>query len=183
VEWPTLLALAVSLAMDATAVAAARGLAAPQVSLSLAAWVGLWFGGAQGVMPLLGGLLGEHLGPHLAYQHVISAAVLAGIGVKMIWDARQGEQTLPPNAALFAVRTMLVLAIATSVDAFAVGIMLPWLGANLLVSALVIGVVTALLSALGLLLGRRLGALLGSRLDALGGVMLLLLAARTLWNG
>ncbi|MET0285547.1 MAG: manganese efflux pump, partial [Polyangiales bacterium] len=88
-----------------------------------------------------------------------------------------------PTAAgrdLFALKVLLVLAIATSIDAFAVGLTLPMLGAPLLPSVLTIGIVTALLSGAGVLLGRRFGSMLGKRLDVFGGVVLIALGLKIL---
>lgn len=176
-----ILALAVGLAMDATAVAAARGLAAPHVRLRHAVLVGGLFGGAQALMPFLGWWLGSRVGSAIAaWDHWVAAALLAGIGGKMLWEARgQGEEG-PAPADPLALRTLLVLAVATSIDAFAAGITLPMLGAPLALSLATIGLVTFALSAAGLLAGRRLGARVGRRLDALGGVVLLVLAVRVL---
>ena len=172
------LALALALAMDATAVAGARGLAAPVVRPRDALLVGLLFGGAQALMPALGWLLGDRLGPWVAdWDHWVAFVLLAGIGAKMLWEARQPAAAAEGGLQL---RVLLVLALATSVDAFAAGITLPMIGAPLLLSLVTIGVTTALLSAGALLLGRRFGARWGRRLDALGGVALILLGVKIL---
>lgn len=183
----TLFLLALGLAMDATAVAAARGLAVTRFEPKQLLAVALWFGGAQGLMPVLGARLGILLGPHFAaYHHWISALVLWLIGLKMVFDAFRGgpeDDHVTSDAALFAPRTMLLLALATSLDAFAVGVTLPMLDVSVLHAALMIGGVTALASALGLLMGRRFGALLGKRLDIAGGAVLLLLGVKILLAG
>jgi manganese efflux pump family protein len=169
-------ALAVGLAMDATAVAAARGLAAPAVRLRHGIIVGLAFGGAQGLMPLAGWLVGSRLGPLVAaWDHWIAFALLTGLGAKMLWEAR-GSRVVKDDAGRgnpFGFRPLALLAIATSIDAFAVGITLPMLGAPLLLSLVTIGVVTALLSGSAVFIGRRLGSRLGRRLDAAGGLVLI----------
>ena len=172
----SIFALALGLAMDATAVAAARGLAAPAVRLRHGIIVGLAFGGAQGLMPLVGWLVGSRLGPLIsAWDHWIAFALLTGIGAKMLWEAR-GSRVERHDAVRgnpFGFRPMLVLAIATSIDAFAVGVTLPMLGAPLVVSIVVIGVVTAVLSGSAVFLGRRFGSRLGRRLDVAGGLVLI----------
>jgi manganese efflux pump family protein len=176
-SFASLLVLALGLAMDAAAVSAARGMATTTLRLRDALVVGLTFGGFQGVMPILGWLLGSWIGPSVAgWDHWIAFVLLTGIGVKMLLEARAAPEARP----LFGARVMLLLGVATSIDAFAAGITLPMLGAPLLASALVIGVATALLSAAGLVAGRRLGAMFGRRLDALGGVALILLGAKVL---
>lgn len=175
--------LAIGLAMDATAVAGARGMAAREIGPRHALLVAAFFGGFQALMPLLGWLVGATIGAWVeAWDHWIVFALLAGIGAKMLWEARSGGEEEAPASGedLFAPRVMLVLAIATSVDAFAAGITLPMIGAPLAVSLATIGLTTAALSALGLYAGRRFGAALGKRLDVLGGLVLIALGVRTL---
>jgi putative Mn2+ efflux pump MntP len=182
VRFGSILLLAVGLAMDATAVAAARGLAAPRIERRHVLLVALFFGGFQALMPLLGWLLGSRIGPLVqAWDHWIAFVLLGGIGAKMLWEARGGGDEVEGAAGdLFALRVMLVLAIATSIDAFAVGVTLPMLGAPLALSLATIGVTTAVLSVIGLFLGRRFGAMLGRGLDAFGGLVLIGLGAKIL---
>ena len=178
-----ILALALGLAMDATAVAAARGLAVPRILPRHVVLVATLFGGFQALMPLLGWLLGSAIGPTVqAWDHWIAFALLVAIGGKMLWEARgsSSEDSAAPTGDPFGWRVMLVLAIATSIDAFAVGITLPMLGAPLLLSLATIGVTTAVLSAAGLYAGRRFGALLGPRLDVVGGLVLIALGVKIL---
>ncbi len=178
----TLLALAVGLAMDATAVSAARGLAADRIEVRHVIVVAIAFGGFQALMPALGWALGAQLGPPFeAWGHWIAFGILAGIGGKMLWDSREhAEDTTHEHPDLFGTKVMLVLAIATSIDAFAAGISLPMLGLPLLASVVVIGVVTALSSTAGLFAGRHLGAISGKRLDAAGGLVLIGIGAKIL---
>lgn len=181
-SFPQILLLAVGLAMDATAVAAARGcvsVARPRPNEVLE--IALAFGFAQGVMPWLGALLGARIGGLVAaFDHWIAFGVLGAIGAKMLYEALTANEDEPQAAATLSARVLLALAIATSIDAFAVGLTLPLLGAPLLLSTLTIGVVTALLSGAGVLLGRRFGAALGKRLDAFGGGVLIALGCKIL---
>lgn len=135
-------------------------------------------------MPLLGWFLGEAVGPLVGdWDHWIAFGLLGAIGGKMLWDARVGTASDPAadrGEDLFGTRVMLLLAIATSIDAFAVGISLPMLGAPMLFSLTSIGVVTAILSALGIMVGMRFGGFLGQRLDILGGVVLIVLGTKIL---
>jgi putative Mn2+ efflux pump MntP len=178
----SILLLAAGLAMDAAAVSAARGLATPAVRARHALLVAAFFGGFQTLMPLLGWLLGRQLGPLVeTWDHWLAFVLLAGIGAKMLWEARSdGEEASRQPGDLFGLRVMLVLAIATSIDALAVGIMLPMLDAPLGLSLVTIGVTTAILSVAGLFAGRRFGALLGRRLDAVGGFVLIGLGVKML---
>ena len=170
-----ILLLALGLAMDAMAVSAARGLAVPVVRARHVVLVALFFGGFQVLMPLLGWLLGARVGPWVqTWDHWIAFALLAFIGVKMIREARGNEEETPKNTIdHFALKTMLGLAVATSIDALAVGFTLPMLNAPFALSLATIGITTALLSALGLFAGRRFGSMLGKRLDVAGGLVLI----------
>ena len=173
--------LSLGLAMDATAVAASRGMATPKILPRHVLVVALLFGGFQGLMPLLGWVIGAQLGPTVqAWDHWIAFVLLAGIGGKMLWEARSEKDQEAPPTDLYGWKVMLLLAVATSIDALAVGVTLPMLDAPLLLSILTIGVTTAVLSALGLFAGRRFGALLGKRLDVAGGVMLIGLGVKIL---
>jgi manganese efflux pump family protein len=178
----SILLLAFGLSMDATAVAAARGLSVKRIGFRHVAIVATFFGGFQALMPLLGWLLGSHVGKWFtAWDHWVIFALLAGIGGKMLWEAfHHAEQPKLSDAEAFGLKVMLLLAIATSIDAFAAGVALPLLNAPLGVSLLAIGLTTAALSATGLVVGHRFGAALGSRLDALGGLILIGLGTKTL---
>lgn len=182
-NFAAILLLSLGLAMDATAVAAARGLAARDLRARHALLVALYFGGFQALMPVVGWLIGRRLGPLVqAWDHWIAFVLLSGIGGKMLWEARGAPDDDAPrdDGALFAHRVMVVLAVATSIDALSVGVMLPMLRAPLVTTVVTIGVTTALLSAAGLYAGRRFGAALGKRLDVMGGLVLIGLGVKIL---
>lgn len=180
----SLIVLATGLAMDAAAVSATCGLAAPSLRIRHFATVALFFGGFQALMPLLGFLLGREIGAAVeAWDHWIAFVLLGGIGVKMIYEAvgsGPAGQEVRSEQDVFGLRKMSILAIATSIDAFAVGVTLPMLDAPLVRSLTTIGVVTAVWSALGLVIGRHFGARVGKRLDAFGGVVLVLFGTKIL---
>ncbi|WP_437958773.1 manganese efflux pump MntP family protein [Sorangium sp. So ce119] len=178
-----ILLLALGLAMDATAVSAARGLAVPEIRARHVALVAGFFGGFQALMPLIGWLLGARVGPLVqAWDHWIAFGLLGAIGGKMLWEARASADDKDDDAPkdLFALKVMFVLAVATSIDALAIGFTLPMLNAPLALSLVTIGITTAVLSAIGLYAGRRFGAMLGKRLDAAGGVVLIGLGVKIL---
>jgi manganese efflux pump family protein len=179
----SILLLAFGLSMDAAAVSAARGLAVPKILPRHVFSVALFFGGFQALMPLLGWLIGKQLGDLVqAWDHWLAFGLLGGIGGKMLWEAfsASDEREEAKAADPFALRLMLVLAVATSIDALAVGVTLPVLRAPVLLSVVTIGVTTALLSILGLFAGRRFGELLGRRLDIAGGLVLIGLGVKIL---
>jgi putative Mn2+ efflux pump MntP len=181
-KFGAILALSVGLAMDATAVSAARGMAVPRVRPRHVAQVALYFGGFQALMPVIGWLVGSRIGPLVeAWDHWIAFVLLVGIGAKMLWESRQSKAaTARTDDDLFGVRVMLLLAVATSLDALAVGVTLPMLDAPLGLSIATIGITTAILCAVGLLVGRRAGAMFGRRLEALGGLVLIGIGAMIL---
>ncbi len=178
----SILALALGLAMDATAVSATRGLATPRILPRHVVLVMTFFGGFQALMPVLGWAVGSRLGPIVqAWDHWIAFVHLAGIGGKMIWEGRgDADEPAPEQRDPYSLRVMVVLAVATSIDALAVGITLPMLNAPLLLSIATIGVTTAVLSAVGLYAGQRFGSKLGRRLDLVGGLVLIGLGTKIL---
>lgn len=182
-KFGAILALSVGLAMDAAAVSAARGMAVPAVRPRHALLVALFFGGFQALMPVVGWVIGARIGPLVeAWDHWIAFVLLGAIGAKMLWEARGSKEKAPPRseAELFGLRIMLALAVATSIDALAVGITLPMLEAPFALSVTTIGVTTAVLCVAGLVLGRRAGAMLGKRLDVAGGLILIGLGVKIL---
>lgn len=184
VSFSAILLLAIGLAMDAMAVAATRGLATPNVRPRHVILVASFFGGSQALMPLLGWAIGIRVGPLVqAWDHWIAFLVLGAIGGKMLWEAR-GEKGAPDRIEgdPFGIRIMSLLALATSIDALAAGITLPMMNAPLLTSVLTIGITTAVMSALGLFAGRRFGTALGNRLDVVGGVVLIGLGLKILFE-
>ena len=181
----SILLLSLGLAMDATAVSVARGFSAQSIRVRDVSKTAVMFGGFQAAMPLLGWLLGDALGSLVAaWTHWIAFTVLIALGGKMLWDARSERESDDGRAVrpqqVFATGALVLLAVATSVDALAVGVTLPMLGAPLLFSLVSIGVVAAVSSAMGVIVGHRLGARFVGSLDAVGGLVLVLLGAKIL---
>lgn len=177
-----LVVLAFGLAMDATAVAAARGVGLRRVRPRHLLLVAGFFGGFQALMPLVGWAIGSRVGRYVeAWDHWLVLLLLGGIGGRMLWESRgDGNDEPPPSESrAFGLRVMCLLAIATSIDALAAGFTLPLLGAPVLTAVATIGVTTALLSALGLVAGQRVGAAFAGKLEALGGVVLIGLGIKT----
>lgn len=167
--------LAFGLAMDATAVAAARGLARRGREIVI---LPLLFGLFQGGMAALGWGLGAWGGKYVeAYDHWIAFVLLVAIGGKMLWEAWRGEEAKEGEAGL---GIYLILALATSIDAAAAGITLPLMSVSPLIAIVLIGTITAACSALGYVAGRALGAHLGNKLEILGGLVLIGLGVRVL---
>ncbi len=171
--------LAVGLSMDALAVALCKGLALGKIAPGRALLVGLWFGGFQGLMPLLGWLLGAGFTGYItAIDHWAAFLLLGWLGCNMLRSARTGGAD-SANTSL-SPRVMLPLAVATSIDALAVGITFAFLEVAILPSAGLIALTTLLLSALGVALGSLCGQKLQARAEALGGCILILLGTKIL---
>lgn len=177
-----LLLLAVGLSMDAFAVSVCKGLAMEKITLRKAALVGLWFGGFQALMPLLGWGLGTRFAEYIAtVDHWVAFALLALIGLNMIREALSGETESADDSLAF--RAMLVLAVATSIDALAVGVTFAFLHVNIWQSILSIGVVTFLLSMAGVKVGNVFGVRYKAKAELAGGGILVLLGLKILLEG
>ncbi len=173
--------LSCALAADAFAVSLCKGFSVKKVEIKHCAIVGLYFGGFQALMPALGYTFGALMSGFVEqYDHFIAFGLLAFIGVKMILDSRK-PQSCAENSAEFGAKAMLPLAIATSIDAFAVGVSLAMEGSgNFVISALTIGVITAILSVVALKIGNRFGLFLGNKAALIGGVILIFIGTKIL---
>ena len=171
--------LAVGLSMDAFAVATCKGLAMERISVKNVCLVGLWFGGFQALMPALGCLLGTMFAEYIvAVDHWVAFILLAIIGGNMIREALSGEEEESDGS--LDVRTMLLLAVATSIDALAVGVNFAFLEVHVGFAVLFIGVTTFVLSCIGVKVGSVFGTRYKARAEIAGGVILVLLGARIL---
>lgn len=165
-----LIILAIGLAMDAFAVSICKGLSLPKMDWKKAVIAGLYFGGFQALMPLLGYLAGERF-DHLisSIDHWIAFGLLLIIGGKMIIESFEKDKKLD---ASFGFRSMIVLAIATSIDALAVGITFAFLQTNIWIAITHIGIITFIFSAAGVKIGNAFGSKWGSKAEFVGGVIL-----------
>ena len=174
------LLIAVGLSMDAFAVAICKGLSGGKVRLGRALIVGLWFGGFQALMPLLGYLAGAQFKDAIAaYDHWIAFGLLILIGGNMIREAVFDKDEPETDSAL-SFRSMLVLAVATSIDALAVGVTFAFLDVNIWTSVALIGVTTCILSMIGVKVGSVFGAKYEKKAEFIGGVILILLGVKIL---
>ena len=174
-----LLLLACGLSMDAFAVAVCKGLALPKLSVKHMLIVGAWFGGFQALMPLLGYLLGNTFRQYIeSIDHWVAFVLLVFIGVNMIREAFSGEEEEADASLQW--KTMLVMAVATSIDALAVGVTFAFLQVQIWVAVIAIGVTTFCLSAIGVRVGNVFGAKYRGKAECLGGVILILLGLKIL---
>ena len=184
-----LLLIAVGLSMDAFAVSVCKGLSLRKVQWRHMITAGLWFGVFQAAMPLLGYLLGINFRSFIeSIDHWIAFTLLALIGFNMIREAlseddeddENGEKDGDEKNASFGYKVMLPLAVATSIDAFAVGITFSFLNVSILPAVLTIGATTFLFSAAGVIIGNVFGTRFRSKAEIAGGIVLILIGLKIL---
>ena len=174
--------LAVGLAMDAFAVSICKGLTLKRADLPSMAKCGAWFGGFQALMPLIGFLLGSLFARAIqAVDHWVAFGLLFLIGANMLKEAFSSCDCANEKNADFSVKTMFTMAVATSIDAMAVGVSLAMTeGVNIYIAILLIGVVTCILSALGVKIGSVFGGRFEKKAQIAGGAILILLGTKIL---
>lgn len=177
-----LLLIAVGLSMDAFAVSVCKGLATQQLRWRHYLIIGAWFGGFQALMPSIGYLLGSTFESYItAVDHWVAFFLLCLIGGSMVKEALSKDGEAEADNGSFAFRNMLLLAIATSIDALAVGITFALLpGVNIAAAVSFIGATTFLLSAAGLKAGNVFGLRYKSRAELTGGIILILMGGKIL---
>lgn len=175
-----LFVLAVGLSMDAFAVSICKGLAMEKCEFKKAAVCGIWFGGFQALMPLIGYFLGYQFRTYItAFDHWIAFILLSIIGFNMIRESFSEEEEDADDS--LGVKTMFLMAIATSIDALAVGVTFAFLpNTNIVAAVSFIGVITFFLSTLGAKLGNIFGAKYKGKAELAGGIILILLGVRIL---
>ena len=175
-----LLFLAVGLSMDAFAVSICKGLSVKKAGLKQMATCGIWFGGFQALMPLIGFFLGALFYDAISsFDHWVAFGLLALIGINMLREALSKDEEEANDD--MSIKTMFVMAVATSIDALAVGISLAMAGdVNIWVAIACIGVITFLMSGLGVKIGNVFGAKFEKKAEAAGGVILILLGLKIL---
>ena len=175
-----LLIIAVGLAMDAFAVSICKGLSVCKVRPKNALSVALWFGGFQALMPVLGYFLGVTFAGFVStVDHWVAFILLGIIGINMVKESFDKDESCEVNPD-FTFRTMLSMAVATSIDAFAVGVSFAFLNVNIWTAVLMIGVVTGALSAGGIYLGNIFGSRYKSKAEFVGGFILIAMGLKIL---
>ena len=177
--------LAVGLSMDAFAVSICKGLSVEKTSVRHMCIAGLWFGGFQALMPFIGYTLGSAFTEYIvAVDHWIAFGLLALIGGNMIKEALDGEDNCDscgesgPNP--FGMKTMFLMAVATSIDALAVGVTFAFLRVDILWAVIFIGITTFFFSAIGIKIGSIFGSKFKSRAELAGGLILICLGTKIL---
>ncbi len=179
--WAELVLIALGLSMDAFAVSLGKGMCMDRLRPRSALLIAMFFGGFQALMPLLGWLLGSQFEQYItAVDHWIAFGLLGFIGGKMIYDVWKANRE--PDTCDFdlRLRELLLLAVATSIDALAVGITFSFLRIAILPAASLIGSITFAVSFAGVFIGSKFGTKLKSKAEFLGGAVLILIGAKIL---
>ncbi len=172
--------IAVALSMDAFAVAICEGLSLKKMSYRHAAIIGFFFGGFQALMPLIGYFAGVQFKSQISsIDHWIAFALLAGIGIKMIGESRKSH---PVPESTFNLKGILLLSVATSIDALAVGVSFAFLQVNIVPAIAFIGVITFIFSFIGVRIGNLFGNKFQSKAEMAGGIILIAMGLKILLN-
>lgn len=176
-----LILIAISLSMDAFAVSICKGLSVRKVSFRHALICGVWFGGFQGLMPALGYFLGDRFSTLLTrFGPWVAFILLTIIGANMVKESFGEDESLDDD---YSPKAMLPLAVATSIDAFAVGVGLAAVQVQILPAVTLIGCITCVLSGIGVKVGAIFGDKYRAPAERLGGIVLILIGLKTLLSG
>ena len=176
----TIIIIAVGLAMDAFAVSIVSGSACKQLKVKHAFRIAVFFGGFQALMPLIGALAGLSLKEYIAnYDHWMAFGLLSAVGGKMVYESfkiKPAKENFDPSNIFI----LLVLSVATSIDALAIGVTLPLITSSIAAAVIIIGLVTFALSYLGVFIGKKFGHFFESKIEAIGGLVLIALGLKIL---
>lgn len=179
--WIELFLIGVGLSMDAFAVAVCKGLAMRRINYRNTLIIALFFGGFQALMPAIGWMLGSQFEQYIvSVDHWIAFGLLAFIGGKMIWDVIKGEEENEAQEDRLDLRELLLMAIATSIDALAVGITFAFLSVKIAGAVSLIGITTFVISCIGVFMGNRFGARYKDKAALAGGIILILIGLKIL---
>lgn len=176
--------IAVGLSMDAFAVSICKGLSLGKIKPKHMCIAGLWFGGFQALMPAIGYFLGSFFADMVTkYAHWVAFILLAFIGGNMIKESFEKDECENCGDAAMDVKTMFLLAIATSIDAMAVGVSFAFLKVEIVPAVTFIGIITFVCSGVGVKIGSIFGSKYKSKAELAGGIVLIIMGLKTLLDG
>jgi len=180
----SLILIAIALSMDAFSVSLTEGFRLKKnIAFYQILLIGLFFGGFQAIMPFLGWIAGEQVKFIVAtFAPIVAFVLLVAIGTKMIYDSIKVIEKRQNQSNVFSHKKLLILAIATSIDAFAIGVSFSFLKTDILLPMVIIGIVTFAFSELGVYLGKAIGHKFGDKFEIVGGVILILLGFKILFG-
>jgi len=175
--------IAVGLSMDAFAVSICKGLSLGRISVRHMFTAGAWFGGFQALMPAIGFFLGRFFTDYITrFDHWVAFILLSFIGINMIKEAKSEDEAEDADSAMDA-KTMFMLAVATSIDALAVGVSFAFLSVNIVWAVIFIGITTFVFSSAGIKIGSIFGTKYKSKAEFFGGAVLVLIGLKILLEG
>lgn len=178
-EFSEIFFIGIGLAMDAFAVAICKGLSMKKINWKYAIIIAVYFGAFQAIMPILGYLIGSTFsGLVEVIDHWVAFILLTFIGINMIKESRNNE--LDKRNDKIDLKTMLVLSIATSIDALAVGVTFAFFKIKILIAISIIGVITLLISLIGVVMGNKFGDKLQNKAELTGGIILIVIGLKIL---
>jgi len=178
----TIVLIAFGLSMDAFAVSVTNGIMLKQVKLREPLKVGFFFGAFQAIMPLIGWLVGIKFQKYItSFDHWIAFLLLSFIGGKMLYESiKSGDKNEGEEDFSLENKTLLLLAIATSIDALVVGVSFAFLNVSIYESIFIIGIITFIICFIGVLIGKKCGALLKNNAEIIGGIVLIIIGLKIL---
>lgn len=185
-DFYSILLISIALAMDAFSVSITKGFSVKNLKKSQILAIGLFFGGFQAFMPVLGWIAGEQIRDIVStIAPIIAFILLLAIGIKMIYetipsDNENNEDDGDNENSYFSYKELTLLGIATSIDAFAVGVSFSFLNTSILIPIIAIGLITFIMSEIGVYIGIKVGHIFGNKIEILGGVILILLGFKIL---
>ena len=178
----TIIVIAVGLAMDAFVVSIVSGGAYKQLRVKHALRLAIFFGGFQALMPIIGYLAGLSVRDYIQnYDHWVAFGILSAVGGKMIYESLKIE-SVEKNMDPSNIFVLLTLSVATSIDALAIGITLSLITNSIITAVIIIGLVTFILSYLGIIIGKKFGHFFENKIEALGGIILISLGLKILYE-
>lgn len=178
-----LIVLGIALAMDAFAVTISNTFVFKELTRKRSVLMPLFFGAFQGLMPLIGYFVGSLVSSVISqYAGIITFVILGFLGGKMIWDTVHENDDENAQEQTFTVSIVFFQAIATSIDALAVGVSFAALSVNIVEASSIIALTTALCCVVALIIGRRFGTMLGDRASMVGGIVLILIGLKSLFS-
>jgi manganese efflux pump family protein len=198
----TIILISIALAMDAFSISITKGFTLKNITKIQTLWIGIFFGGFQALMPFLGYICGIYIDQIVStIAPWVAFLILLGIGLKMIYESLNKDDTpsddreymedredfegseINPKKNMFSFTELILLAIATSIDAFTVGISFAILNTSIIISIILIGLITFALTEIGVYIGQKIGHYLGDKFEIVGGIILVILGVKILLNG
>lgn len=177
-----ILLIGLGLSMDAFAVSVSNGINIKAEKFKNAVKAGIFFGTFQALMPLIGWTVGVNLKSFISsFDHWVAFGLLVLIGLKMIHESSKLKR-IENKTNLFGIKVLFMLAIATSIDALIIGVGFAFINIPILTAAIIIGIITFTLSFIGVLMGNRFGAFFGKKAERIGGIILILIGTKILFQ-